>query len=227
MVELDCPLCGSPIRAPNTRPHTRLHCRKCHSPLHLDKAGRAVIGEPPDVLEDVEELKQKVREIRDRIPVRRIVTTAAAILIVGLPAYFLLGASPSLAQAAQEAARAVAANDAGYIRSIAAWGTSDEAGKWFEEAHRQLNRQRETWYVKGEVTEVQVGSQGPSEGKCVVGITIRPGVGSARDVSLADPSAATAAAPAPCNLETVWTHDWLGRWRLDGRDTNARLHPTP
>ncbi len=227
MIEMDCPLCGSPVRAPSARTYTRLNCRKCHTPMHIDKAGRAVVGEPPDVLQDVEELKQKLREIPGRIPVRRIVTTLAAVLVVGLPAYFLLGASPSLAQAAKEAARAVAENDAGYIRSIAASGTSDEAREWFEKAHRQLVRQRESWYVKGEVTEVHVASQAPSEGKRVVGISIHPGLGNARDVSLADPAAATAAAPAPCNLDTVWTQDWLGRWRLDGRETKARSGSTP
>jgi hypothetical protein len=227
VIELDCPLCASPVRTQKAKPYTRLHCRKCHTPLHLDKAGRAVIGEPPDVLQDLEELKQNLRAIRDRIPVRRIVTTLVAALVFGLPAYFLLGASRGLAQVAEGAARAVAANDAGYIQSIAARGTSDEAKEWLDEAHRQLSRQRERWYAKEEVTEAHVASEDPSQGKGVVMISIRPGFGSARDISLADPAAATAAAASPCTLETVWTQDWLGRWMLDGRDTNAKRGSTP
>ena len=227
MIELNCPLCGSPVRAPNARHHNRLHCRKCHTPFHLNKAGATVIGEPPDVSHDVEELKQAIRDFRDRIPIRRIVTTLAAVLVVGVPAYFLLGPSQGLAQAAERATRAIAENDVGYIKSIAAPGTSDDAAHWFDEARRRLEQQRGRWYGKEEVIEVHVGSEDPSGGKGVVGASIHPGFGGARDISLADPTAATASAAAPCILETVWTRDRWGRWMLDGRDTVARNHPTP
>jgi hypothetical protein len=61
----------------------------------------------------------------------------------------------------------------------------------------------------------------------MVGVSIRPAFGSAPDVSLADPAAATASAASPVDSETVWTPDGRGRWRLDGRDTAERDHPTP
>lgn len=227
MIELSCPLCGSTVRAPKAEYHTRLHCTKCHADFHLNKAGAAVLGEPPDVELDVAELKNALRDLRRRIPTRQIVIAVVAILVVGAPLRYLLGGSQGLAQAAEAAARAVAANDAGYLRSIAAPGTSDDVAKWFEEAHHQLVQRRERWYGKGEAIDVSVASEDRTQGKGVVGVSIHPGVGNARDVSLADPTAATAGAAAPCNLEMVWTRTWLGRWMLDGRDTNARRNPTP
>jgi hypothetical protein len=227
VIELNCPLCGSPVRAPSAKTYTRLHCRKCHTPLHLNRAGAATIGEPPDVVQDLEEWKQTLRDFRSRIPIKQIVTILVAVLVVAVPVRYLLGPSQGLAQAAEGAAHAIAANDVGHIRSIAASGTSDDAARWFDEAHRRLGQQREHWYAKEEVIEVHVASEDRSQRKGVVGISIHPGVGSARDVSLADPAAATASAASPCNLETVWTQDWWGRWMLDGRDTNARQQPTP
>jgi hypothetical protein len=77
------------------------------------------------------------------------------------------------------------------------------------------------------VIEVHVAEEDRSQGRGVVGVVIHPGAGMALDVSLADPAAATASAPAPFALETVWTRSWWGRWMLDGRDTNVRSHPTP
>ena len=227
MAKLSCPLCSSAIRVPEVRPFIRLQCQKCHTPMHLNKVGRAVIGNPPDVEYELEELKERLREIRGRIPVRGIVTALVAILVVGLPAYFLLGGSRGLAEVAEQAVRAVAQDDAGYIRSIAAPGTTDEAKEWLDEAHRRLVRQRESWHTKEEMVEVHVASQDPSEGKGVVGISIRPGFGSVRDVSLADPAAATARAASPCDMVTAWSQDWLGRWMLDGRETLAKGRSTP
>jgi hypothetical protein len=173
------------------------------------------------------ELKQTLREIRRRIPIRQIATTLVVVLVVGAAVRYLFGPSQGLAQAAEGAARAIAENDADSIKSIAAPGTSDDVAQWFDEAHRQFVRQRERWYGKEEVIEVHVASEDPSQGKGVVGVSIHPGSGSARDVSLADPAAATASAASPYNVETVWTQDWWGRWMLDGRDTNARYHSTP
>jgi hypothetical protein len=224
---LNCPLCGSPVRAENANPHTRLHCRKCHTPFHLNKAGGAVLGEANDVEHDLEELKQMLRDIRSRIPIKQIVTTMVVVLVVGAPVYYLLKPSQGLAQAAEGVARAIAENDVGYIKSIAAPGTSDEVAQWFDEVHRQLVQRREQWYGRKEVNEVRVASEDRAQGKGVVGVSIHPVFGSARDVTLADPSAATASAASPCDLETAWTQNWWGRWMLDGRDTNARLHPTP
>lgn len=227
VIAVKCPLCGTPVRAPNARPHNRLHCRKCHTPFHLNKAGRAVIGEPPDVEQDLAELKQTLRDFRDRIPTRRIAAGAAAVLVAWLMLSYLFGPSEDLAQVAEGAARAVAENDEDYLRSIAAPGTSEEVARWFEQAHRRLVEQRKHWYAKDEKIEVHVASVDPTQGKGVVGVSIHPSIGTARDVSLADPAAATASAASPCDLETVWVQDWRGRWMLDGHDTGAKPQPAP
>src|SRR5215471_18595194 len=94
VAKLICPLCESTVRVPNARPHTRLHCRNCHTPFHVTKAGRAAIGEAPDVVgHDLEELKEKLREFRDRIPLKPIAIAALAVLVTGVVGRYLLGSS--------------------------------------------------------------------------------------------------------------------------------------
>jgi hypothetical protein len=227
VIELSCPLCQSTVLAPNARRHTRLHCRKCHTPLHIDKAGRVAIGEPPDVEQDLQELKQTLRDFRSRIPIRPIAAAVLAVFIIGTAARYVLGSSSGPAEAAKEAAQALVENDAGTIRSLAAPGTSDAAARWFREARQQLDRQREHWYGKEEVIDVHVAGEDPAQKKAVVGVSIRPGFGSARDVSLADPAAATASAASPLEVQTVWIQQWWSGWKLDGRETAARQQARP
>jgi hypothetical protein len=210
-----------------------LCCRKCHTPFHRNKFGDVVVGEPRGVereLEEVEreleELKQTLRHLRERIPVKRIVAGLAAVLVVGVSVSYLFGPAERLDRAAERAARAIAADDEDYLESIAAPGTAAEVARWFATAHRRLVRERARWYGPAEVIEVHVAEEDRSQRRGVVGVSIHPGVGTALDVSLADPAAATASAPAPFNLETVWTRSWWGRWLLDVRDTKARSQPT-
>jgi hypothetical protein len=209
-------------------------CRKCLTPFHRNKYGDVVVGEPRDKyreLEDaereLEELKQKLRDLRERIPVKRIVAGLAAVLVVGVSMSYLFGPAERLDRAAERAARAFAEGDEGYLESIAAPGTAAEVARWFAAAHRRLVQRRARWHGPAEVIEVHVAEEDRSRGRGVVGVSIHPGAGMALDVSLADPAAATASAPAPFDLEVVWTRGWWGRWRLDGRDTNVRSHPTP
>ena len=226
MSVLYCPMCGSPVRAPDVDDKTRLCCRKCHTPFHQNKYGDVVVGEPRGVdreLEEadrqLEELKQKLRDLLERIPVKRIVAGLAAVLVVGVSVSYLFGPAERLDRAAERAARAVAEDDEDYLESIAAPGTAAEVDRWFAAARRQLIRQRARWYGPAEVIEVHVNKKDESHGRGGVGVSIHPGVRTALDVSLADPTAATASAPAPFNLETVWTRSWWGRWMLDGRNT--------
>jgi hypothetical protein len=231
---LYCPICRSPVRAPHVDDKTRFCCKKFLTPFHQNKYGDVVVGEPRGVdreLEDVdrqlEELKQKFRDLLERIPVKRIVAGLVAVLVVGVSASYLFGPAERLDRAAERAARAFAADDEDYLESIAARGTGAEVAHWFGAAHRQLVRQRARWYGPAEVIEVHVNEEDRSHGRGVVGVSIHPGVRTALDVSLADGSAATAPAPSPFNVETVWTKSWWGRWLLDGRDTSVRFDATP
>ena len=90
MAELTCPLCGSPVRVPHAEIKTRYFCKKCHSPFHLNKARVAVVGEPPDVEVELEELKQKLRQNLERIPVGKVVAGLAALLYASSVAFATL-----------------------------------------------------------------------------------------------------------------------------------------
>jgi hypothetical protein len=203
-----------------------LCCKKCLTPFHRNKYGDVVLGHPrgedrelEDVERELEELKQKLRDLRERIPVKRIVAVLAAVLVVGVCVSYLFGRPERLERVAERAARAFAKDDEDYLESIAAPGTAAEVARWFPVAHRRLVQQRARWYGLVEVIEVHVDEEDRSEGRGVVGVSIHPGVGTALDVSLADPAAATASASSPFNLKTVWIRSWWGRWMLDGRHT--------
>jgi len=211
-----------------------LCCKKCLTPFHRNKYGDVVVGHPrgvdrevEDVEREVEELKRKLRDLREHIPVKRIVASLAAVIVVGVSASCLFGPAERLDRAAERAARAFAEDDEAYLESIAAPGTTADIARWFAATHRRLVQQRARWYAPAEVIEVHVAQEDRSQGRGVVGVSIHPGLRTALDVSLANPAAATAPAPAPFNLETVWTRSWRGRWMLDGRDTKVISHPTP
>jgi hypothetical protein len=228
MAEIRCPVCGSPVRVPTAETHTRYTCKKCHSPFHLDKARVAVAGEPPDVEQQLEELKRKLRENLRRIPVGRLVTGLAVCLVVAVGLYALLGPARRLEGPAQEAARALAANDLAALQSIAAPGTAPAVARWLEEVHPRLAEARAGWFARDEVVEVHIGPEDPATRRATAAVSIRPpALGATRDVSIADPTAATAAPAAPFDVEMVWARDGWGRWRLDGRATHARARPAP
>jgi hypothetical protein len=206
-----------------------LCCKKCLTPFHRNKHGDIVVGHPHvahdmDDLDDLErnlqELKQKFRDLWRRIPVKRIV----AVLVVGVSLMYLFRPAERLDRAAQRAAQALAHDDEHYVESIAAPGTAADVARWFNAAHRRLVQQRARWYEPTEVIEVHVMEEDRSHGRGLVGVSIHPGVGTAQDVTLANPAAATAGASSPFNFETVWTRSWWGRWMLNGRDTNVRSH---
>jgi hypothetical protein len=227
MAELNCPLCGSQVRVPHAKTHERFLCKKCHTPFHLNKSGSAVVGEPPDLEEELKEIKQKLQLLRERFPVRRIVAGLAVLLVVGLSLSYLLQPAERLDRAAERAARAFAENDLAYLKSTAALGTSDDVVRWFDEVHPRLVQERERWHGQKEVVEVHVAQEDRAQRKGSVGVSIHPGVGTARDVTLANPVEATASAAAPVDLNMAWTLDRWGRWKLDGRATFAKSHPTP
>jgi hypothetical protein len=206
---------------------TCLCCKKCLTPFHRNKHGDIVVGHPhvehhvDDVEQNLQELKQKSRDLLRRIPVKRIV----AVLVVGVSLMYLFRPAERLDRAAQRAAQAFAHDDEDYLESIAAPGTAAAVARWFNAAHRRLVQRRAGWYAPTEVIEVHVMEEDRSHGKGLVGVSIHPGVGTGLDVTLANPAAATAGAPSPFNFETVWTQSRWGRWMLNGRDTNVRSHP--
>jgi hypothetical protein len=227
MNQVMCPLCGSPQRITRAGAYSRLFCKKCHTPFHLDRAGTPVVGEPPAVGErEVEELKQALWRALDQIPIRRIVTGLAAFLVVAVAFYLLLRPAERLDRAAERAARAFAEGDLAYLQSIAASGTEEDVARWYAEAHARLVQDRARWHGREEVIDVQAQEDQARRGGSA-GISIRPGIMTGRDVSLADPSVATASAAGSFDLQTDWTRSRWGGWRLDGRATVTKSLPTP
>jgi hypothetical protein len=223
-----CPVCGSPVRVPSAEAHTRYSCKKCHSPFHLNKARDAVAGEPPDVEQELEELKRKLRENLRRIPLRRVGTALVAVLVVAGGLSTLLGPAGRLEGPAQEAAQALAAKDLAALESIAAPGTAADVARWLDAVHPRLVEARAGWFAREEEVEVHIGPEDRARRQASVAVSIHPpALGATRDVSIADPTAATAAPASPFDVEMVWTRDGWGRWRLDGRATYAKARPTP
>jgi len=227
MAELNCPLCGSPVRVPKVEVNERYFCKKCHTPFFMNKSRELLIGEPPPVEEEVARLKQELQERMRRVPVGRIAAGLGALIVVCWGLYYLMGPTPRIEGPAEKAARALAADDLAYLKSIAASGTADDLVRWYEEVHSRLLRARENWHGRDEIAEVHVGQVDPAQGKGSVEVSVHPAaIGSTRDVSIADPAAATAAAATPFEVETVWVLDRWGHWRLDGHETYARARPT-
>jgi transposase-like protein len=228
MAELKCPLCGSPVRVPSAETQTRYFCKKCHSPFHLNKSRDAVPGEPPDVELELEEIKQKLRQNLKRIPLGRVVAGLAAFVVVSVGLYYLLGPAQRLQDPAEEAGQALAGDDLDTLKSLATPGTADDVARWFDEVHPRLVQARAGWFGRDEVVEVHIGQEDQARRKGTVAVSIHPAtLGSNRDISIADPTAATATSATPFDVEMVWTLDGWGRWRLDGRETYAKARPTP
>lgn len=221
-----CPLCKSPLAAAEAKPYARLTCGKCHADLHLDKGGRLVIGDPPDVEEEYRELKREVQRLANRFPLRKVVAGLALLLALVLVSRYLFGAAERLELVAEAAAQALASDDPAALTSLAAPGTADDLRRWYDAVHPRLVQLRAQWDAKAEAVEVHVGQEDPDQHKGSVGISINPVSTGARDVSLADPSKATAAVSVPFGEVTDWTLTRWGGWKLDGRATYARVAPT-
>ena len=225
MPALNCPLCGSRVRVEKAETLRRYSCTKCHTPFHLDRAGDAVVGAPPDVEQDVEELKQKVREGLKKFPAGRVVGGLAFVLVAGLTLYYVFGPADRLKPAAERAARAFAGDDLNYLKSVAAAGTEDDLVRWYEESHAQFLDRRKRWNGKPEAIEVGIGTEDQAQGRGATAFSVHPGEGNARDVSLANPSELTAGAVGSFDSAMNWTLGRGGHWRIDGRATYAAAHP--
>jgi hypothetical protein len=229
MAELNCPLCGSLVRIPSSvEINTRYLCKKCHTPFHMNRSRDLLVGEPPSVEEDVAQLKQNIQQFLASIPVGRIAGGLAAFAVVCLALYFLLGPSQKIDGPAERAARALADNDVASLKSLAASGTADDVARWYDAVHPRLLQARKNWHGRDEDVEVHVGQVDRARRSGSVVLSIHAAaLGSSRDVSIADPSVATAAAAGSFDVETVWTLNGWGHWKLDGRETYARTQPAP
>jgi hypothetical protein len=206
--------------------HRRYVCRKCHSPFHFNKAGTAVVGEPPTIEAELAESKQKLQQTLERMPVKKIVTGAAAVAAAVIVGYMFFGPAERLDRVGEKAAQALAGNDASYLKSIAAPGTADDVGRWFDAVYPRLVQARERWHGgKAEVVQAQVGQEDRAGHKGSVMVSIHCVQGPGLDLSLANPSAATASADTPFDVDTEWTLSKWGRWQLDGHATLARVEP--
>ena len=225
-----CPLCGSRVETPRVEINKRYLCRKCHSPFHVNKAGTAVVGEPPTIESELAESKQKLQamleQLREQVPVKKVVAGVAAVAIVLIAGYMLFGPSERLDRAGEKAARALADNNASYFKSVAAPGTGDDLVRWFDTAYPRLVKARERWLGgKEEVVESHVGQEDREQHKGSVTLLIHRIVGSGIDLSLANPAAATASADTPFEVDTEWTLSRWGHWQLDGHATLAKIQP--
>ena len=223
----ECPLCSLPVANPEGRPNAPLRCSKCHTSFHLDRAGKVVLGRPPEVGDEVErklvELKQALdpRLVASKLPTKRAVPVVASLLVLGLAWYVVLGPSAPLEQAAERAARAFAADDRSTLRGLATSDTAEDLDRWADSLYPGFDRERSRWPAK-EVIQVEAAKEDAATGKGTADVLIRPGVASGLDVSLANPEAATASAPTTLLLRMAWVRNWRGRWRLDGKATLAR-----
>lgn len=227
MTTLTCPLCGSPVKVPNSTPHVRLSCRKCHTPFHLNRKGAAVVGDPPDVERDVEALKQKVRESVKQFPVGKVVGGLALVVVVWTAAGYLLRGPDPLKPAAEAAAKAFAEGDAGSLKSIAADGTADDLARWYERTHPNLLLQRGRWHGKPEVIEIGIGVEDHARRKGSTAFTVHPAAGNARDVSIGNPEQSTEGALGSFDSEMEWVLGRGGHWELDGRAMHQKVLPPP
>ena len=225
----ECPLCGLPVPNPQGRANASLRCDKCHTTFHLDTAGVAVVGRPPEVGDEVEQrlagLKEALdpRRVSENLTTRRALRVAAALLAIGLAWYVAFGPSAPLDQSAERAAKAFAADDRATLRGMAAPETADALDRWAADLYPRFDRERSRWPAK-EVIEVHSAREDPATRKGTAEVLIRPGVASGLDVSLASPEAATASAPSPVQLHLHWVRNWRGRWRLDGKETLSKAN---
>lgn len=227
MAELTCPLCSHAVQIPRAEPHKTYSCPKCHTPFHLSKTHRVVVGDPPDVEEELQQLRQQVREKLTQLPTGRIIAGVATLLVVFLGLYYLLRPAEDLAGPAQEAAQAIADGDLDALQALAAPGTAEDLARWYERVHPLLLRARESWHGRDEDATANVAQENPEAGTGATVASVHPAaLGSTRDISLADPAAATASAPTPFETSLAWTLNRWGRWQIDGSATLA-LTPPP
>jgi hypothetical protein len=219
-------MCGRTVPDPVGKPETRLVCAKCHTPFYVNTSGRAIIGEPPAV-DEYEKVKRQVREKAAQVPVKKIVLGVAAVVVAWLGLSYLFRPAERLDRAAEAAGRAFVGDDLAALKSLAAPDTDADLALWFAEVHPRLMRARERWHGVEEVVEVHVAKEDRKESKGVAGVSIHPGgagPGIGDTLGLANPAEATASAPPQAvDLDTEWTLDKWGHWRLDGRETLAKV----
>ncbi len=226
MPAVKCPLCGSRVRIENSEIYTRFHCSKCHTTSHLNAKRVPVVGNPPDMEQELARLKQEVREKWQRVPLRKILGGLAALVVVYLVISFVFRPASTLDRPAEKAGQALVDNDLAYLQSIAAKGTADDLARWFESIQPTLEMHRASWHGRPEKVDVHLGEEDPDERRKTVVLSIHPaGPSSVRDVTLADPTIAMAPADGTFALVLVWTRSRWGGWKLDGTETYTKTQP--
>ncbi len=227
MSKVLCPLCGSKVRDVEATPLARYVCNKCHTPFHLSKTLRPVIGPPPDVELEVEALKQQFWQALEHYKVKKVAIGLVALLALGWFVSYLMRPSDALKPAAQLAADAFAKDNLGYLKSIAVPGTEDDVRRWYDELHNELIKQRGRWRDKPETIDVAMGKDEMAERKGSTAFSVHPATGNARDVSLARPEEQNAGNFVSVDGMMHWVLSKRGHWELDGRETYERVRPAP
>jgi hypothetical protein len=188
------------------------------------------VGDPPDVEQDVEALKQKVRETVSTFPVRKVVGALAFAVLAWMTVSYLLRGADPLKPAAERAAKAFAEGDLSYLKSIAAPETADDLARWYEEAHPILDLQRGRWHGKNEVVEVGIGAEDKAARVGFTAFSVHPATGNARDVSIGNPDQSTEGNVGSFDSRMDWVLSRGGHWELNGRamyQANRPAAPTP
>ena len=224
-----CPLCESRISVAEFKPLSRLSCGKCHANLHVSREGRLAVGDPTRVDDPLQDLKRDIRRAISGVPVGKIVTWLAVIVVIGLAGYQFFGPAEQLDLIAEKAGKALAEGDPKTLKALADPESVEDVQRWYDAVHLRLDQYRKDWVGKTEVAEVKVTRQDPEQRKGSADLSIHPDFTGARDVSLADPASSTATASSSMAFEetTEWTLTKWGRWKLDGKALAARLPKDP
>jgi hypothetical protein len=190
----------------------------------MSKSGRAISGEPPVTADgpgqNGAQAATKERSWEASLPefTSTHLYALLGILLVAFGIYGFMvwgGSGDDLQYRAQSLVDAIAANDLEGVKSAAASGQSDDAVRFYENARQKLEPLRKS--PSGRlVTSVLVVEKSPNNQKgTVVGI-FAAASGTERSERIAKEAGVEKTA---VELNTYWTTDSFGRWRLDATKT--------
>ena len=152
MIPIECPKCGRGGSVPPDRLNARLVCKACHTIFHLDNTGRMVLGDPESPDMKTTSKKPRADEVSGLadFDLAQTWNDIPAPVKYGVPAVLLAaiiwvnfgmgGGSPDYIGRAETIVRAVTTNDKSKVVSLAAPGTAEAAGQWFDLLHTEVEK---------------------------------------------------------------------------------------
>jgi hypothetical protein len=251
MIDMACPSCGRAGQVPKEKLHTRLVCRKCHVVFHVDGNGRPVLGEP--VSKESKDKKEKEKKpvlagfklptLDDftgagndlseyTFPVKPVAGVVGGLVVLYFIWGFLAGPGQSVADCSKTVAAALAKDDVDELKKFASSDTQNDVVRWYDTAHPQLEKARETWPSKEATVTVMTVEEDRSTGKGETEVFYTPaGAAGAPGTPPPPPpmykpgdekSASKSAAPAGpknCSFHLYWVRSG-SHWMLDGRQSH-------